>query len=153
MSSLCQALECARFCGGKTAFCFPGYGDRDSDFLCWGSLLAYHSNVSTSHVIFLLSTLSRRILCLALLLCTKDYCFFDFFFCSFIYDLGVGCVCVHVRKDRETNRLTVKWINENLNSNSGLSPKAIPLTLRSYCSVLLQPSKGLHSWSCILMLL
>lgn len=39
MSSLCQALECASFCGGKTAFSFPGEGDRDSDFLCWGSLL------------------------------------------------------------------------------------------------------------------
>ena len=39
MSSLCQALGCASFCGGKTAFCFPGKEDRDSDFPCWGSLL------------------------------------------------------------------------------------------------------------------
>lgn len=60
-------------------------------------MLAYHSNVFIAHVIFLLSTL-RRILCLALVLCTKDSCFFDFFFCSLIYDLG--CVYVYLWTDR-----------------------------------------------------
>ena len=64
---------------------------------CWGSALAYHSNVFITRVISLLSTLSRN-LCLALVLCTKDCCFFDFFFCSLIYDLG--CVYVYTWTDR-----------------------------------------------------
>ena len=75
---------------------------------------AYHgSDVFILHIIFLLSTLSLRllsldgrILYLALVLCSKAVAFFYFFFCSLIYDLGCVrvCVCAHTRAYVWTDR-------------------------------------------------